>query len=597
MSCRFSTRTPALERTFFSPACFLIAVLMMGCALAPGVGAQPSPDDALNQRAQEILAIHCPPCREAGALGASTTEPRPLDLVAIARDPNLVRPGNPDGSPVYTQMMRRLALPGTQPATSPHPGLEALVTLRAWIESLPTSAGTCPIAGNLTRQHIEPLLAKQAALMGKPISSLRVLTLAHLDAECLPAEQLVGWREAIGLFMAALSGSSAPVPVLSLDEKSHHLAIDIQALRWDNDHWRVLTGAGARASRSNEPLIVRADWLIVHVLRGDLGAHFNQASPPTKSRAFYDPEITDEDRAIVQAMLAGASPPETLARHVANILQLARAHLTPLNLPRVAAELGVERTVFESEMKASAGGAKSLLLRLAHGTVSRADIEDNWLLLGRIGGAPPPTRTSVPVQFDAIRPSITPQTPIELTLYPDRARYTAGDPVQFTVRSNVNCRLTVISIDASGHGTVIFPNDFAPRDALGAHLNLLLPAADAGYRFRAKEKGRERVVALCTRAPGIVEGIEHDFERQRFQELGPYSTRLEHELKNELKRRAAAAAAAAATAATAAADEQASSDPSKPPTGAPPAVISEPPGPQHAPLQQIWRTGIIFEVN
>jgi hypothetical protein len=596
MSCRFSTRTPAPERTFFSPACFLIAVLMMGCALAPGVGAQPSPDDALNQRAQEILAIHCPPCREAGALGASTTEPRPLDLVAIARDPNLVRPGNPDGSPVYTQMMRRLALPGTQPATSPHPGLEALVTLRAWIESLPTSAGTCPIAGNLTRQHIEPLLAKQAALMGKPISSLRVLTLAHLDAECLPAEQLVGWREAIGLFMAALSGSSAPVPVLSLDEKSHHLAIDIQALRWDNDHWRVLTGAGARASRSNEPLIVRADWLIVHVLRGDLGAHFNQASPPTKSRAFYDPEITDEDRAIVQAMLAGASPPETLARHVANILQLARAHLAPLNLPRVAAELGVERTVFESEMRASAGGAKSLLLRLAHGTVSRADIEDNWLLLGRIGGAPPPTRTSVPVQFDAIRPSITPQTPIELTLYPDRARYTAGDPVQFTVRSNVNCRLTVISIDASGHGTVIFPNDFAPRDALGAHLNLLLPAADAGYRFRAKEKGRERVVALCTRAPGIIEGIEHDFERQRFQELGPYSTRLEHELKNELKRRAAAAAAAAA-AATAAADEQASSDPSKPPTGAPPAVISEPPGPQHAPLQQIWRTGIIFEVN
>lgn len=596
MSCRFSTLTPAPERTLPRPAGLLAAVLLLGCGLA-SVAAQQPLDDALSRRAQEILAVHCAPCHEIGALGASTTEPRPLDLAAIARDPNLVRPGNPDGSPVFTEMMRRLALPGTQPATSPHPGLEALVTLRAWIESLPTSAGKCPIAGNLARHHIEPLLVKQAALTGKPISALRVLTLAHLDAECLPAEQLAGWREAIGLFMAALAGSSAPAPILSLDEKSHHLAIDIQALGWDSDHWRGTTGAGARASRSSEPLIVRADWLIVHVLRGDLGAHFvNPAEQSAIPRSFYDPEISAQDRAIVQAMLAGASPPEALARHVANILQLARAHLAPVNLPRVAAELGVERRVFEREIMASAGGVKTLLLRLAYGTIPRAVIEDDWLLLGRIGGAPPPTRTIVPVQFDAIRPSITPQTPIELTIYPDRARYSAGDPVQFTVRSNVNCRLTVISIDASGHGTVIFPNDFATRDTLSAHLNLLLPTPDAGYRFRAKEKGRERVVALCTRAPGIIEGIEHDFERQRFQELGPYAARLEQEMKNGLKRRAAAAAAAAAATATAG-QEQASADPSKPPMGGSPAVVSEPPGPHHAPLQQIWRTGVVFEVD
>ena len=211
-------RTREPERTFSRLACFLIALLLVGCRWASDAGAQPSPDDALNQRAREILAIHCAPCREVGVLSASATEPQPLDLGAIARDPSLVRPGNPDGSPVYTETMRRLALPGTQPATSPNPGLEALATLRAWIESLPSSAASCPHASELARRHIEPLLARQAVLTSKPISALRVLTLAHLDAGCLTAEQLAGRREAIGLFMAALAGSNTPVPMLSLDE-------------------------------------------------------------------------------------------------------------------------------------------------------------------------------------------------------------------------------------------------------------------------------------------------------------------------------------------------------------------------------------------
>lgn len=605
MSCHSLPPTRAHSRAAARRAGPWAAALLFASVTASAVGAQQEPDDPLSRSAREILAVHCPPCREVGAVSAPASEPQPVDLAAIARDPNLVRPGNPDGSPVYTEMMRRLALPGTQPAASPNPGLEALATLRAWIESLPASAATCPHPSDLTRRHIEPLLEKQAALLRRPVSALRVLTVAHLDAGCISADRLAGWREAIGLIMAALAGSSTPVPILSLDEKSHHLAVDIGALRWDSNHWRALTGAGARASRSVEPLIVRADWLIVHLLRGESGARFAQPSdPPAKSRSIYDPEISAEDRAIVQAMLAGATPPATLALNTEIVLQLARAHLAPAGLSRVAIELGVDRAVLEREIAASAGGVQSLLLRLAYGTISREEIEDNWLLLARIGGVAPPARTVIPVQFDLIRPSITSQTPIELTIYADRARYAVGDPVQFTVRSNVNCRLTVISIDTAGHGTVIFPNEFIPRDLLSAHLNLTLPARDSGYRFRVKEKGRERVVALCTRAPGIIEGIEHDFERQRFQELGPYTAHLEAELKNGLKRRAAAAAAAAAAAVAAAeaAEKRTPSDAAKvpggaAPTGATPPTASGPFGPLHVPLQQLWRNGIVIEID
>ena len=169
---------------------------------------------------------------------------------------------------------------------------------------------------------------------------------------------------------------------------------------------------------------------------------------------------------------------------------------------------------------------------------------------------------SVPAPSDTVRTDITPDTPIELQLYGDRARYKVGDEVRFTIRTNVDCRLTVISIDVAGHGTVIFPNDFATKDRLIANTDLALPAPGAGYRFHAKEKGRERVVALCTLATGLVDGITHDFERQRFQELGIYATFLDTALKAAVKRKADGA------------DNDA-----------------------HAPLHQIWRTGIVIEVD
>jgi hypothetical protein len=297
MCCRSSTNTPRPELRASLPARILVALWLAGCVLASVAGAQPLPNDTLDQRAREILAIHCAPCREGGS----------LDLATIARDPKLVRPGNPDGSLIYTEMVRGLVT-----LTAP-PTVDELAILRAWIEKLP---------------------------------------------------------------------------------------------------------------------------------------------------------------------------------------------------PRAAA------------------------------------------------------KSSVPAPSDTMKTDITPDSPIELQLYADRARYKVGDEVRLTIRTDVDCRLTVISIDVAGHGTVIFPNDFATKDLVTAHFGLSLPAPNAGYRFRLKEKGRERVVALCTRAAGLVDGITHDFERQRFQELGPYSTFLDTALRDALKRKADAAE-----------------------------------GDTHAPLHQIWRTGIVIEVE
>src|SRR5690606_17035345 len=96
MSCHSSIFTRADSHA--KRLCFglLALLLLLG---APAVDAHA--DEALAARARDVLAAHCPVCREVGDSSAA------LDLAAIARDPSLIRPGNPDGSPIYTMLLRR----------------------------------------------------------------------------------------------------------------------------------------------------------------------------------------------------------------------------------------------------------------------------------------------------------------------------------------------------------------------------------------------------------------------------------------------------------------------------------------------------------
>jgi hypothetical protein len=549
MFCHSSTSTRALDLKRLKHGIGLAFALLVGCVAA--ACAETPADDALTSAAREILAAHCPPCNEVGlrARSGNTGEPPQLDLAAIARDPNLVRPGNPDGSPVYTTLVRRLLTSPTSPSA------EQLATLRSWIASLPASAANCPISRDMTRGTIEQRVVRHAVKSSTPVAALRVLSFAHIDGGCVPVARLAAWRRAIGLFLAALAGSTKPAAATPIDESGNLIAIDIRALGWDADLWRTLTGVGPRPPRSTEPLMVRADWLIVHVLRGPLGTRAANlsTSPPHKPRSFYDPEITPYDRAIVEAMLSHIAPRDELAQRVESVIELARSHLAPAGLSQVAAELGVERRALDQRFD---GVATGLVARLAYGTVPRSEIEDGWAQIAKAAGVTPPVKSNVPSQADTAAPDVA------LQLYADRLRYKVGDEIRFTVRSNVDCRLHVISIDVSGHGTVIFPNDFVQNDQISAGIDVTLPAPSAGYRFRVKERGRERVVALCTRAPGAIDGITHDFERQRFQELGIYATFLDSALRNALKRRA---------------DGE--------------------DGGEHAPLHEISRTGIVIEVE
>ena len=105
-------------------------------------------------------------------------------------------------------------------------------------------------------------------------------------------------------------------------------------------------------------------------------------------------------------------------------------------------------------------------------------------------------------------------------------RYAIGDEIVVWARPAKACRLTLINVDVTGAATVIFPNAFAEDNALAADARLTVPAPGADYAFKARARGRERVIGLCASAPGPVLGIRHDYDQQRFTVLGDWETYL-----------------------------------------------------------------------
>jgi mono/diheme cytochrome c family protein len=222
----------------------------------------------------------------------------------------------------------------------------------------------------------------------------------------------------------------------------------------------------------------------------------------------------------------GVDPDLTLDG-VAPLVALAKEYARPVDGPRAAAEIGVEIEELRKLADDGDGASNSLARRLLQGLVPRVEVDANADRMLAALGRPRPKTVGEP---DIRSAGETSRTAIdrgpELVLYSDKTRYRRGDPLRFYVRTDTDCHLTVISIDTRGRGTAIYPNDFETNSLLPAGKELRLPVPDAGYTFRLNQPGRETIVALCSPTAGLIDGIRHDFEKQRFTELGDYATYL-----------------------------------------------------------------------
>jgi hypothetical protein len=117
-------------------------------------------------------------------------------------------------------------------------------------------------------------------------------------------------------------------------------------------------------------------------------------------------------------------------------------------------------------------------------------------------------------------------SPPRLALATDRLSYGAGGEVRLHVAASQPCHLTLLSIDPAGRTLLLFPNERERSNALRPRETRTIPGADAGYRIRAREQGREHILAWCTTDPTPLAGLRFAFDTQRFATLGRWPDAL-----------------------------------------------------------------------
>lgn len=262
---------------------------------------------------------------------------------------------------------------------------------------------------------------------------------------------------------------------------------------------------------------------------GCLGCH--ASGPAARPDSLVDPAqaaaLAQDRLAVADALRRIGVDPVLTLDGVDPLVALAHEHARPLDAVRASAELGIGVDAL-TELGAKGDAPAALLARrLLQGLVGRREIERHGrdLIVG-LGRKPPevessPATAAVESELAAIDPGPA------ITLTADKSRYNKGDLLHLTVRVSHDCHLTLISVDKRGRGTVIFPSDFETNALVASGQELRVPGPGAPYSFRLNDIGRETIVATCNEVGAATDNIRHDFERQRFTDLGNYATFIE----------------------------------------------------------------------
>lgn len=475
---------------------------VLACALlftfgVSAVRAEPSPlpgvsseaDAAplpLADRAKAVLEAHCPDCRvQYGATGS-------LDLAALADDPGFITPGFSDASPVYRQLVAPRSHAGNEKQDTSGGDSQALSSadieaVRDWIDSLTPREDACRNRKRIQGNDVEALMRQWRMAIGEPAAAgTRFVSLAHLWNACVAPERLMELRVATATLLAVLMRRREDLNLETLGDESALLAITPGEQALETSDWSALT--------SDAPLLaygaVPADWLAARVLSSPKSDTGSPATPPAVR---FD--------GVAERAVSG----------------LARFWTRDVDLVRAAAERGVTPDELRATLLKADGDLLLPARRLAYGVLSR----EAWQRLSEAldGRAKPPAKAKTP-------PDGEEKKSLDVVLWPDRAVFRPRDLVTFNVRVEKACHLTLIGVDGDGQAIVLFPNDLEPENLVAPGVTVKVPGHDAAYQFRFDKIGKERVIAVCQRHARRLEGVDHDYERQRFTILGDWRTFL-----------------------------------------------------------------------
>lgn len=240
--------------------------------------------------------------------------------------------------------------------------------------------------------------------------------------------------------------------------------------------------------------------------------------------ALYGPDtemdtlIAEDQERYAMAQRKAGLEPGLLINGLEPVTALAQEYLKDVGLARLAAEVGATQAETRERIARLPVELATTSRRVLSASASRAEADRILIRLAPDGGA-----TEAAIKVEA---PLEPRTDFELLLWSKQNVYPSGDLATFHARSNQDCYLTLVSLDRGGQATVLFPNEFEQNNLLLANKDLTLPSEGAAYQFRLRDKGRETLVGICQTGSRAPQGLQHDFERQRFTMLGDWRAHL-----------------------------------------------------------------------
>jgi hypothetical protein len=94
--------------------------------------------------------------------------------------------------------------------------------------------------------------------------------------------------------------------------------------------------------------------------------------------------------------------------------------------------------------------------------------------------------------------------PLQVKLWTEKQDYTVGEKFKVMVQANQDCYLTLIDVGTSGSATIIYPNAYAPGNAVKAGVTYTIPDPSAGFEFEVTGPvGHELLRAIASKEPSV----------------------------------------------------------------------------------------------
>jgi hypothetical protein len=93
---------------------------------------------------------------------------------------------------------------------------------------------------------------------------------------------------------------------------------------------------------------------------------------------------------------------------------------------------------------------------------------------------------------------------LKVELWTEKTSYAAGDKLVVHARVNRDGYLTIVDVGAGGKASILYPNLYAPSNAVKAGVEYLIPDAAAGFEFEvAPPAGVELIRAIASKEPSV----------------------------------------------------------------------------------------------